>query len=97
MKPAFVHLHVHSVFSFLDSACRLPELVARVKELGMPAVAVTDHDGMYGAVRCYQAARAAGVKPILGTELTTEEGHHLTLLARSRRGLAALREMLGDE
>ena len=90
----FVHLHVHSVFSFLDSTCRLPELVARVKELGLSAVAVTDHDGLYGAVRFYQAAREAGVKPILGTELTTEGGHHLTLLARSRRGYGNLCRMI---
>ncbi|MBN1458495.1 MAG: DNA polymerase III subunit alpha [Armatimonadetes bacterium] len=82
----FVHLHVHSVFSFQDSVCPLDRLVARVAELGMGAVAVTDHDGMYGAVRFYRAAREAGVKPILGAEVTTEGGHHLTLLAETQRG-----------
>ena len=90
----FVHLHLHSVFSFLDSTCRLDRLIARVKELGMSAVAVTDHDGMYGAVRFYQAAKAAGIKPILGTELTTEGGFHLTLLAMSKRGYGDLCRMV---
>jgi error-prone DNA polymerase len=90
----FVHLHVHSVFSFLDSTCTLDRLVARVGELGMGGVGITDHDGMYGAVRFYQAAREAGIKPILGVELTTEGGHHLTLLAQSRAGYANLCRMV---
>jgi hypothetical protein len=90
----FVHLHLHSVFSFLDSTCRLDRLVARVAELGMPALAVTDHDGLYGAVRFYQAAKAAGIKPILGVELTTEGGHHLTLVAASKRGYGNLSRMV---
>ncbi|UCC69850.1 MAG: DNA polymerase III subunit alpha, partial [Armatimonadota bacterium] len=90
---SFVHLHLHSVFSFLDSTCRLDRLVARAAELGMPAVAVTDHDGLYGAVRFYKAAQEAGVKPILGVELTTEGGHHLPLLATSRRGYSNLCRM----
>ncbi|MCJ7751613.1 MAG: PHP domain-containing protein, partial [Armatimonadetes bacterium] len=92
-ESKFVHLHVHSVFSFLDSTCRLDRLVERVGELGMGAVGVTDHDGMYGAVRFYRAAREAGVRPILGVELTVEDvgdasgassrttGYHLPLLA----------------
>jgi error-prone DNA polymerase len=91
--PSFVHLHVHSVFSFLDSTCRLDRLVARAAELGMPAVAVTDHDGTYGAVRFYQAAQEADIKPILGVELTTEGCHHLPLLATSRVGYANLCRM----
>jgi len=89
----FVHLHLHSVFSFLDSTCRLDRLVARVAELRMPAVAITDHDGVYGAVRFYRAAREAGIKPILGIELTTEGGHHLPLLAASRTGYSNLCRM----
>ncbi len=91
--PSFVHLHVHSVFSFLDSTCRLDRLVARAAELGMPAVAITDHDGTYGAVRFYQAAQKAGITPILGVELTTEGGHHLPLLAASKAGYANLCRM----
>ena len=90
----FVHLHLHSVFSFLDSTCDMDRLIARVKELGMSAVAVTDHDGMYGAVRFYRAAKAAGIKPILGVELTTEGGFHLTLLAMSKRGYGNLCRMV---
>ena len=69
---SFVHLHTHTTFSFGDGACRIPELVARAAELGMPALAVTDHEGLYGAVRFYQACKAAGIKPIVGVELTVE-------------------------
>jgi len=69
---SFVHLHMHSTFSFGDGACRIPALAARAAELGMPALAVTDHEGLYGAVRFYQACKAAGVKPIVGVELTVE-------------------------
>ncbi len=68
--------------------------MARVAELGMPALAVTDHDGLYGAVRFYQAAKAAGIKPILGVELTTEGGHHLTVVAASKRGYGNLSRMV---
>jgi len=63
---AFVHLHTHSEFSLLDGAARIPELVARAAALGQPAVAVTDHGVLYGAVDLYTEAIAAGVKPILG-------------------------------
>jgi len=93
VKSGFVHLHLHSVFSFLDSTCRIDRLVERAAELGMPAIAVTDHDGVYGMVRFYRAARAAGIKPIPGMELTTEGGHHLTLLAMTREGYSNLCRM----
>jgi len=66
---AFVHLHVHSEYSLLDSTCRIPELVARAAEQGMPALALTDHGVLSGAVKFYRAAQEAGVKPILGCEL----------------------------
>ena len=69
---SFVHLHTHTTFSFGDGACRIPEVVMRAAELGMPALAVTDHEGLYGAVRFYQACKAAGIKPIVGVELTVE-------------------------
>ena len=72
MSAGFVHLHTHTSFSFGDGACRIPELVMRAAALGMPALAVTDHEGLYGAVRFYQACKAAGVKPIVGVELTVE-------------------------
>ena len=71
-RSRFVHLHTHTTFSFGDGACRIPELVMRAAELGMPALAVTDHEGLYGAVRFYQACKAAGIKPIVGVELTVE-------------------------
>lgn len=73
---AFVHLHVHSEYSLLDGACRIKELVQHAKELGMDALAVTDHGVMYGAVEFYQTAVAAGIKPIIGCEVYVAEGDH---------------------
>ncbi len=66
---AFVHLHVHSEYSLLDSTCRLPELVGKAAELGMPALALTDHGVLSGAIKFYRLAKDAGIKPILGCEL----------------------------
>ena len=71
---AFVHLHVHSEYSLLDGACRITDLVQRVKDLGQTAVAVTDHGVMYGAVAFYKAAKAAGIKPIIGCEVYVAPG-----------------------
>jgi len=65
---SFVHLHVHSTYSILDGFSKIKPLVARVKELGMPAVALTDHGTMYGTVEFFNAAVAAGIKPIIGLE-----------------------------
>jgi DNA polymerase-3 subunit alpha len=65
---SFVHLHCHSHYSLLDGANRIPELVARVKELGMNAIALTDHGNLYGAIEFYRACRAAGLNPIIGYE-----------------------------
>ena len=65
----FVHLHVHTEFSLLDGACRIGGLMERVKELGQEAVAITDHGVMYGVIDFYKAAKAAGVKPIIGCEV----------------------------
>ncbi len=64
----FVHLHCHSHYSLLDGANRIPELVARTKELGMSAIALTDHGNLYGAIEFYREATAAGIKPIIGYE-----------------------------
>ena len=66
---SFVHLHVHTEYSLLDGACRIAEIMARVKELGQDAIAITDHGVMYGAIDFYKAAKAAGVKPIIGCEV----------------------------
>src|ERR671934_290017 len=64
----FVHLHNHTEFSLLDGASRIPAMVKRAAELEMPALALTDHGVMYGAIAFYNACRAAGIKPILGLE-----------------------------
>ncbi len=94
----FVHLHVHSEYSILDGACRVPDLVARAAELDMPAVALTDHGSLAGAVELYREARKAGVKPIVGCEVYVCDDHkaqvkgfnHLTLLAETNEGYANL-------
>jgi len=65
----FVHLHLHSQYSLLDGAIRLPDLIKKAKEFNMPAVAVTDHGNMFGAIDFYLQAKAAGIKPILGSEI----------------------------
>ena len=96
---SFVHLHVHSEFSLLDGACRIPALVQRVKALGQNAVAVTDHGVMYGAVTFYKAALEAGIKPIIGCEVYVaprrmqdrehgldNEARHLVLLCENETG-----------
>jgi error-prone DNA polymerase len=72
MPSPFVHLHVHSDFSFMDGAAHLDGLIERAHCFGMPAVALTDHQGLYGAIRFYRRALAAGVKPILGAEVVVE-------------------------
>src|ERR1041384_6673180 len=70
----FVHLHLHSEYSLLDGACRLDKLMARARELKFPALALTDHGAMYGAIEFYQAAREAGIKPIIGCEVYVAPG-----------------------
>ena len=64
----FVHLHVHTQYSLLDGAARIPELVAHAKALGMPALAITDHGAMYGVIDFYKECKKQGVKPVLGME-----------------------------
>src|SRR5579871_2751294 len=97
----FVHLHLHTDYSMLDGACDVEKLVQRVKELGMPAVAMTDHGNIFGAVHFVNAAKAAGIKPIIGCELyvckkddhriarTPPDGdtyNHLLVLAENEEG-----------
>ncbi len=97
--PDFVHLHCHSEYSLLDGLCRLKPLVKQVKDFGMPAVALTDHGVMYGAMEFYRAAKEAGVKPIIGCELyvarrdmrdkdpeADKKSHHLVVLAENDTG-----------
>ena len=65
----FVHLHIHTEYSLLDGACRIDQLMDRVKECGQTAIACTDHGVMYGCVQFYKAAKKAGIKPIIGCEV----------------------------
>ena len=87
-RPAYAELHAHSNFSFLDGASHPEEMAARAAELGLRALAITDHDGVYGAVRFSYAAQELGLQPIVGMEASMAGGHHLTLLARDREGYA---------
>ena len=102
MASQFVHLHLHTDYSMLDGACDIDKLVHRVKEMGQPAVAMTDHGNIFGAFNFFNAAKNAGVKPIIGCELyvckkgdhntsrTPPRGRQLQPLARprpERRGL----------
>src|SRR5436309_13337745 len=92
----FTHLHVHSNYSFLDGGSTLEALVARAQAGGLRALALTDHEGLYGTVRFHRAATAAGLLPILGAEMTLESGHHLVLLARDRQGFRNLCRAVTD-
>jgi error-prone DNA polymerase len=91
---AYVELHAHSAYSFLDGASLPEELAVRTAELGYEALALTDHDGVYGSLEFAHAARAFGVRPITGTEVTLADGSHITLLVESQRGYANLCRLL---
>lgn len=92
----FVHLHTHSEYSFFDGACRLGELVARAGEFSMPALALTDHGGLHGAIEFYQLARQAGIKPIIGCEIYIAQNYHLVLLAKNRTGYENLVQLVSQ-
>ena len=96
---SFVHLHLHTEYSLLDGACRISGLMDRVKELGQTAVAITDHGVMYGCIDFYKAAKAAGIKPIIGCEVYVapramsdrvhgidNDPYHLVLLCKDKTG-----------
>ena len=106
---SFVHLHVHTEYSLLDGACRIDGLMDRVKELGQSAVAITDHGVMYGCIDFYKAAKAAGVKPIIGCEVYVarrrmedrvhgidNDPYHLVLLCENRKGYENLCLMVSE-
>jgi DNA polymerase-3 subunit alpha len=94
----FTHLHVHTEYSLLDGMCRITPLVNKAKELGMDSLAITDHGVMYGVIEFYQAAKEAGIKPIIGSEIYIAAGgrtsrnagdknnYHLILLAKDKTG-----------
>jgi DNA polymerase-3 subunit alpha len=100
MPAEFVHLHLHTEYSLLDGANRIPEVMQRAKDFGMPAVGMTDHGNLFGAIEFFQEAKKAGIKPIIGCEvymapgLHTDRGatngrdaaYHLTLLATDHDG-----------
>ena len=104
----FAHLHVHTEYSLLDGSNKIKEYVARVKELGMDSAAITDHGVMFGVIDFYRAAKAEGIKPILGCEVyvapqsrfdkevgTREDRYyHLVLLAENNKGYENLTKIV---
>src|SRR5690606_13248998 len=101
---SFTHLHLHTLYSLLDGAIRMKDLISTVKAKGMDSVAVTDHGNMFGAIDFYKRAKAAGIKPILGieayvagpkgrTDRSEKVAHHLILLAKNETGYANLRRL----
>src|SRR5258707_8466358 len=90
----YVELHAHSAYSFLDGASQPEELVVRAAELGYEALALTDHDGVYGSLEFAHAAKAFGVQPITGAEVTLADGSHVTLLVQTAEGYANLCRLL---
>ncbi len=102
----FTHLHVHTEYSLLDGMCRIPQLVSRAKEMGMDSLAITDHGVMYGAIEFYEAAKKAGIKPIVGCEVYVAQDSrlsrtagdknngHLILLAKDQAGYQNLIQLV---
>ena len=106
---SFVHLHVHSEYSLLNGACRINQMMDRVNELGQTAIALTDHGVMYGCIDFYKAAKAAGIKPIIGCEVyvsrrrmedkifgVDDESYHLVLLCKDRTGYENLCKLVSE-
>ena len=105
---AFTHLHVHTEYSLLDGSCKIKEIAERAKELGMDSLAITDHGVMYGVIDFYRAAKAAGVKPVIGCEVYVAPGsrfdketgnneekyYHLVLLAENNTGYSNLMKIV---
>ena len=103
----FVHLHSHTEYSLLDGLSKIPKLVKKAKELGMEALAITDHGVLYGAIEFYKACLAEGIKPIIGSEMYVAkrsykdkegkidaEPYHLTVLAKNYQGYLNLMKLL---
>src|SRR5919106_3581737 len=94
VRMAYVELHCHSAYSFLDGASHPVELANTAAEQGHQALALTDHDGLHGAMEMAQALTALGIRPITGAEVTLDDGHHLTLLCEDARGYRNLCRLL---
>ena len=104
---SFTHLHLHTEYSLLDGACRIPKLVERIKELGMTSCAITDHGVMYGCIDFYSAMKDAGIKPIIGCEVyvcrdrldksaANREYSHLILLCENNTGYQNLMKLVSE-
>src|SRR5215831_2125822 len=93
---AYVELHAHSAYSFLDGASLPEELAARAAELGYDALALTDHDGVYGSLEFAHACKHFRIRSITGAEVTLEGGRHVTLLCETQEGYANLCRILTD-
>lgn len=91
-----VHLHCHSTYSFLDGATDIDHLVGLAADYGMPALGLTDHNGVFGAVEFQKRMESAGMIPLLGSEVVLESGQHLVLIALNSRGYANLCRILTD-
>ncbi len=106
-RSEFVHLHLHTQYSLLDGACRIPDILALANQYGMDSLAITDHGGMFGAVEFYLAAQKAGIKPIVGCEVyvapksrlektlqqSEDASYHLILLAKDETGYQNLMKL----
>ncbi|MBC7288424.1 MAG: DNA polymerase III subunit alpha [Armatimonadetes bacterium] len=95
-ETMIAHLHVHSPYSFCDGAAHETELVREAAALDIPALAITDHNSLSGVVRWKKLCRAAGIKPIIGAEITLDDGTHLTLIAPTRSAYTNLCGLLTD-
>ena len=106
MSADFVHLHVHTQYSLLDGPCRVKELIQKALEYNMPALGITDHGNMSGAIDFYQTAVSAGIKPLIGTEAYVAPGSrhekgprqgaaaHLVLLVKNEIGYKHLLKLI---
>ncbi len=108
---SFTHLHVHTEYSLLDGSSKIKELVHQAKELGMDSIAITDHGAMYGVIDFYKAAKAEGIKPIIGCEIYVTTGsrfdkeasqgdkryYHLVLLAKNDTGYHNLMKIVSRD
>src|SRR5574340_1241570 len=107
MPSNFVHLHVHTEYSMLDGLCKIDELIGQIKKFGQPAIAITDHGVMHGAIEFYNACLHAEIKPIIGVEIYLAKSSrfdkqvkmgtdqfHLTLLAQNFQGYQNLMKMV---